>query len=384
LQAQTIISNYDTNDSVAKLGIGIFYYLRNGMRERFVRIRSNQMKTTKAKLAVLILFLASSAGALAATQIKIATLAPQGTQWATDFTVGADEIKARTDGRVTLKFYWGGAQGAETKVLQKMKIGQLHGGTFSPTDFQNQFPDLNIYGLPFVFESEDEVDYVRQQMDATLIQEFDDLGYVTFGFASGGFAVVLSNDPVRSHDDLKGKKVWLPEGDLISFEAMKALQLTPYPSSLTNVLTGLQTGLIDIVMIPPAVAVALQWHTKVKYVTEVPVLYVMGFMAIQKKTFGRIDSADQAIVREVMTKVYADVNARSRDEYVNGIEALLSVGLERVEPDAAEFQKIRDVTLETNRKMAQDGMFSMDRLQQMQSHIDDFRQEKTGGNSGAQ
>ncbi len=341
------------------------------------------MKMIRSVFTVLVLFLAGSTGALAATQVKIATLAPQNSQWATDFTAGANEIKARTEGRVTLKFYWGGAQGAEAKVLQKMKIGQLHGGTFSPTDFQGPFPDLNMYGLPFVFESEDEVDYVRRHLDPQLTQKFDDLGYVTFGFASGGFAVVLSNNPVRSHDDLKGKKVWLPEGDLISFEAMKALQLTPYPSSLTNVLTGLQTGLIDIVAIPPAVAVALQWHTKVRYVTQVPVLYVMGFMAIQKKTFDRLDSADQEIVREVMSKVYADVNARSREEYVNGMEALLSVGLESVDPDPGEFEKMREITVETNRKMAQDGMFSLELLQEMQSHIDDYRKQQSGGASGA-
>lgn len=342
------------------------------------------MNKIKAPLAILTLAICGQSTVIAATQIKIATLAPQNSQWATDFAAGADEIKARTDGRVSLKFYWGGAQGAEAKILQKMKIGQLHGGTFSPTDFQNQFPDLNLYGLPFVFESEDEVDYVRQHMDRELTQAFDDLGYVTFGFASGGFAIVLSNDPVRSHDDLKGKKIWLPEGDLISFEAMKALQLTPYPSSLTNVLTGLQTGLIDIVAIPPAVAVALQWHTKVRYVTEVPVLYVMGFMAVQKRAFAKLDAGDQAVVREVMSKVYADVNARSRQEYINGVEALVSVGLEKVDPLPGEFEKMREVTVETNRRMAQNGMFSVELLDRMQSLIDEFRSNQTAGVAGAQ
>jgi TRAP-type C4-dicarboxylate transport system substrate-binding protein len=187
---------------------------------------------------------------------------------------------------------------------------------------------------------------------------------------------------VRSHADLKGKKVWLPEGDLISFEAMKALELTPYPSSLTNVLTGLQTGLIDIVAIPPAVAVALQWHTKVRYVTPVPVLYVMGFMAIQKRTFDKLDDADQAVVREVMTSVYDDVNSRSRDEYVNGLKALMSAGLESIEPDDGEFDRIRQVTVETNRQMADDGMFSPELLSEMQAHIESFRSENPTAASG--
>jgi len=337
------------------------------------------MKMFRTGIAVIVVLLSGSTVALAATQIKIATLAPQNSQWATDFTAGAAKIKERTEGRVNLKFYWGGAQGAEAKVLQKMKIGQLHGGTFSPSVFQGRFPDLNLYGLPFVFQSEDEVNYVREFLDPQLEQEFEDLGYVTFGFASGGFAIILSNEPIRGHADLKGKKIWLPEGDLISFEAMKALQLTPYPSSLTNVLTGLQTGLIDVVAIPPAVAVALQWHTKVKYVTQVPVLYVMGFMAVQKKSFARLDAADQEIVREVMSGVYTRVGERSVQESENAIEALLSVGLINIEPDPGEFEKMSDVAAETNQEMAQKGMFSPEFLQQMQSHIKEYRQDQAAG-----
>lgn len=337
------------------------------------------MKLFRAAIAIFAVLLGGSTVALAATQIKIATLAPQNSQWATDFTAGAAEIKERTEGRVILKFYWGGAQGATAKVLQKMKIGQLHGGTFSPTDFQKQFPELNLYGLPFVFQSEDEVNYVRSFLDPQLEERFEELGYVSFGFASGGFAIIMSNEPIRGHADLKGKKIWLPEGDLISFEAMKALQLTPYPSSLTNVLTGLQTGLIDVVAIPPAVAVALQWHTKVKYVTRVPVLYVMGFMGIQKKAFARLDPADQEIVREVMSGVYTKVGERSMRESDNAVEALMSVGLEMVEPTPGEFEKMSEVAADTNRKMAQKGMFSLEFLQQMQSHIDDYRKEKIAG-----
>jgi len=337
------------------------------------------MTMIRVSIAALLVLLGSATNVLAATQIKIATLAPQNSQWATDFTTGAAEIKERTAGRVILKFYWGGAQGATAKVLQKMKIGQLHGGTFSPTDFQNRFPDLNLYGLPFVFESEDEVDYVRKFMDPQLEEKLEDLGYVSFGFASSGFAIILSNEPIRGHADLKGKKIWLPEGDLISFEAMKALQLTPYPSSLTNVLTGLQTGLIDVVAIPPAVAVALQWHTKVKYVTPVPVLYVMGFMGIQKKAFERIDAADQEIVREVMSAVYTKVGARSMQESENALEALKSVGLEIVEPTPGEFEKMRNVAADTNREMAQKGMFSTELLGQMQSHINHYRKEHVAG-----
>lgn len=322
---------------------------------------------------IALLALAGGNASLAQTQIKIATLAPENTQLMKEFRAGAEEIRQRTDGRVDMKFYAGGVQGTESKVLRKIQIGQLHGGTFSPTDFQKQFPDLNIYGLPFVFESADEVRFVRERMDSEMMQGIEGVGFATFGFAGAGFAIILSNEPVRSHADLRGKKVWLPEGDLISYEAMKAVQLSPVALPLTDVLTGLQTGLVDIVAIPPVVALALQWHTKVKYVTRTPVLYVMGFLAIQDKAFQRLDPADRDVVTEVMTGIYSRIDAASEKESVAATEALINVGLHEVVPDAGEFEAIRAQMIETNRLMAQQGMFSMDMLQKMQGYIAEYR-----------
>lgn len=327
----------------------------------------------KCLVALAAIGLSTGSLANAQTQLKIATLAPQNSSWATQFTAGAKEVEERTAGRVKLKFYWGGAQGSESKVLQKIKIGQLHGGTFSPTDFQERYPDVNIYGLPFFFESHEEVDYVRERIDQKLKQGFDDLGFVTYGFAGGGFANILSNEPVRSHDDLKGKKVWLPEGDLISYEAMKALQLSPVPLPVTDVLTGLQTGLIDIVAIPPVVALALQWHTKVKYVTQIPVLYAMGFMAIDKRALRRVSDEDQAIIAEVMQGVYSAVDNASPAEGENAISALLGVGIEDVSPVPGEFERIRSAMDDTNQRLAERGMFSEELLAEMRAYVEDFR-----------
>jgi TRAP-type C4-dicarboxylate transport system substrate-binding protein len=272
-----------------------------------------------------------------------------------------------------VKFYAGGVQGTESKVLRKIQIGQLHGGTFSPTDFQKQYADINIYGLPFVFESEDEVHYVRERLDSTLKAGIEDTGFVTFGFASAGFAIILSNQPVRSHSDLKGKKVWLPEGDLISYEAMKSVQLSPVALPLTDVLTGLQTGLVDIVAIPPVVALALQWHTKVKYVTRTPVLYVMGFLAIKNSVFEKLSAGDQDVVSDVLSRIYAKIDAGSEKENRAATQALINVGLKDIDPAPGEFEALREQMIETNRTMAQQGLFSMEILQQMQGYIAEYR-----------
>ena len=320
-----------------------------------------------------ILFLISSEYTFAQIQIKIATLAPQNSEWAEKFQKGSIEIQERTENRVKLKFYWGGAQGNAKKILQKIKIRQLHGGTFSPTDFQELYPDLNIYGLPFLFKDFDEVDYVRDRVDNQLEQGFKKLGFNTYGFAGGGFAYILSNEPIREYEDLKNKKIWLPQGDLISYEAMRSLNLLPVPLPMTDVLTGLQTGLIDIVAIPPVVALALQWHTKISYITRVPVLYAMGFLAIDSKIINRINTDDQKVLNEVINRIYSEVDSNSQQDSENAYEALSKIGIQEIQFDGDEYQKLTDLLEEPTKKMANDGFYSLELFNEIKMYIDDFR-----------
>jgi len=320
-----------------------------------------------------IIFLISSGNTFAQIQIKIATLAPQNSEWAEKFQKGAIEIQERTENRVKLKFYWGGAQGNAKKILQKIKIRQLHGGTFSPTDFQEVYPDLNIYGLPFLFKDFDEVDYVRDRVDDQLEQGFKNLGFNTYGFAGGGFAYILSNEPIREYEDLKNKKIWLPQGDLISYEAMRSLNLLPVPLPMTDVLTGLQTGLIDIVAIPPVVALALQWHTKINYITRVPVLYAMGFLAIDSKMINRINTDDRKVLNEVINRIYSEVDSDSQQDSENAYEALSKIGIQEIQFDGDEYQKLTDLLEEPTKKMANDGFYSLELFNEIKMYIDDFR-----------
>ena len=312
-------------------------------------------------------------GADAAT-LKIATVTPEGSQWMKEMRASSKEIRERTGGRVDIKYYGGGVMGNDSKVLGRIRIGSLQGGAFTPSALSDIYPDLNLYGLPMIFNSEDEAAYVRERMDETLANGLEAAGFVNFGFAAGGFAIVMSNTPVRSIDDLKGKRVWVPEGDQISYASMEAMSLSPVTLPLTDVLTGLQTGLIDIVAISPIGALVLQWHTKVKYMTELPLAYTLGFMAIQKKAFDKLSEEDQAIVREVMERTYQKFDEVNLVDNRAARDALLNAGIETVEFDAAEVQRIRDALADTNRSLGQDGRFSLELYDQMLGYIDEYRQ----------
>ena len=212
-------------------------------------------------------------------------------------------------------------------------------------------------------------------MDADLQQGLEEAGFVNFGFATSGFANILSSTPVKTLDDLKGKRVWVPEGDTISYKSMEALSLSPVTLPLTDVLTGLQTGLIDIVAIPPIVALVLQWHTKVKYVTQVPLVYTFGFMAIDKKSFEKISDGDKAIVRDVMATTYRKFDKSNLVDNKGALDALINSGIEDVPFEDEEYGKIRDLLLASNLKLGAEGAFSLENYEQMLRHIDEYRSE---------
>ena len=309
---------------------------------------------------------------------KIATLAPEGSGWMKEMRAGAREIRERTDGRVQIKYYGGSVMGNDTKVLGKIRIGSLQGGAFTPSALQNIYPEISLYGLPLTFDSEDEAAYVRSRLDKTIKDGLEEAGFVSFGFAGSGFAMIMSNEPVREIGDLKGKRVWVPEGDTISYASMKALSLSPVTLPLTDVLTGLQTGLIDIVANSPIGALVLQWHTKVKYVTEMPLLYTLGFMAIDNKAFSKIDAADRAIVTEVMTRVYSQLDAANLVDNKKAYAALLESGIENVVPNDQEIAAIRDVLRKSNRDMAEQGEFSLELYDQMMQYVQEYRSGSAG------
>jgi TRAP-type C4-dicarboxylate transport system substrate-binding protein len=275
---------------------------------------------------------------LDAAELKVASIAPDGSQWMRSMRAGGELVKERTAGRVVFKFYPGGVMGNDAQVLRKVRIGQLQGGAFTAGGLGERYAALNLYGIPLLFHSLDEVDAVRAQLDPELAAGLERAGFVSFGFIEGGFANLLSNDPISTVEDMRRKKVWVPEGDNISFLAMETMGLSPAVLPVTDVLTGLQTGLIDITFASPVAALVLQWHTKVKYITDLPVSYSMGVLAIEKGAYSALSADDQRVVREVMGRYVQQLDHEAREDNRKAAEVLAQSGLTTVTVKGADLE----------------------------------------------
>ena len=324
------------------------------------------------RILPLLIVLSWSSLAFAQT-LKIATIAPEGSSWMKDMRAGAAVVEQHTDGRVKFKFYGGGVQGNDRQVRRKMRTGQLHGGAFSSGGMNGFQKDADLLSLPMMFNTIDEVKYVRTYVEPELRQRLEDAGYVNFGFAGAGFAYMMSNTPTRTRKDLEGQKVWTPEGDRVSYAALRALGVAPVTMPITDVMTGLQTDLLDMVSVPPVGAVVFQWHTRLSYITELPVAYVYAAMLIDKRAFSKISPDDQAVVREVMEGLYRKFDQNGIKDNNEAMQALLEGGMQMTPTDASQVNQWRDLVLDSHRKLGREGVFDIEILEQMQDLLVDFR-----------
>jgi TRAP-type C4-dicarboxylate transport system substrate-binding protein len=338
------------------------------------------------KILTMTLTIACLAGAAPVTgqqvQLKVATIAPEGSTWVNEARRGADEVARRTDNRVTFRFYPGGTMGSDQALLRKMRIGQLQGGAVLSGSLATVDTGAELYTLPLLFRDYAEVDLVRGRFDREVTGRIEDDGFVVLGFVETGFVYLMSTKPAKSFDDLKGRKIWMPEGDRISKAIVDAAGLSPVPLSVADVMTGLQTGLVDTVAAPPVAAVALQGFTKANFVTDLPITYVYGALLISQKAFDRIKPEDQAVVREVMGQVTSRLDGKARDDNAGARVALEKQGVTFVGPTDETVRRWREIAAEATRSLMENQSYDASLVARINQALADHRKGQPDGGSG--
>ena len=320
-------------------------------------------------IAGLLLCLAAPANAV---KLKIATLSPDGSMWMQKMKQGAKEVAEKTEKRVTFKFYPGGVMGNDKAVLKKIRVGQLHGGAVVGGSLSRFFPANQIYAQPLKFRQVEEVDHVRKQMDAAIIDGLEKKGFVVFGLIGGGFAYIMSHAPIETVEDLKAQKVWIPDNDKISQGSIRAFGITPIPLPISDVRTSLQSGLINTVATSPVGAVVLQWHTQIKYITDLPLIYLHAVLAIDKKRFMKISEPDRKIVREIMTRVSMEIDIKNRQDDLKAVETLKKRGIKFVTPSEEAMKGWRETGQNASREMVKSGVLPPAMVDELDALLDEF------------
>lgn len=298
-----------------------------------------------------------------AETIKLAILAPQGSTWALALDEVKQEIETKTGGDVSLKIYAGGRQGDEAEVLKKMKINYLDGGGFTGIGLGEIMPSVRMLELPFMWKDYDEVERVLAAMTPEYEKKFADAGYRLLGWAEGGFVRLFTTEAVTSTEELKKQKMWAWAGDPLSDALFRGFGITPIPLALPNVLQSLQTGLINGAYGPPLIAVALQWQTKVKFMSADEFSYSTAAMLVTNKAWERVGK-HQKLVSEIVTLRLKELRERIRKDNEAARETMVKGGIEMIKMSEAEMKKVRTTSQEISDSLI-GKLYSKEELQQI-------------------
>jgi TRAP-type transport system periplasmic protein len=284
--------------------------------------------------------LMSSCLAFGAQQIKLAVLVPEGTTWGNSLKKLSKEVEAATNNEVSFKVYYGGVSGDEPDVLRKIRVGQLHGGIFTGKTLGDINGDVRAMEIPFTFYEKQEkaskaLTKLAPQFNAALKAK----GFVNLGFYEVGQVYVVSTKKIGSLNDLKGIKIWSWEGDPLVGAMIESLQLVSVPLSLPDVLSSLSTGIIDAAYAPPLAILALQWHTKVKYLVDFPTAFSIGALLVSDKVWTKIKPDHQQKILSLSQKFVAEANQKSISENEQAREQLKKSGIQFVSFPAADYKQ---------------------------------------------
>ena len=305
-------------------------------------------------------------------EIRLATLAPDGSSWMKILGKGAAEIDKKTEGRVTVKYYPGGVQGDERDVIRKINLGQLDGAAVTSVGLSMIDESIRVLELPRMFATVEELDYVADKMWPYFQKKFAAKGFKLQDRGEVGWIYFMSKSEMKSIADIKASKAWLWGDDGLVRAMYKQIGVSGVPLGVPEVEPALSTGRINACYGSPLAAVALQWNTKVKYMTSMPLSYAIGATILKDTIEAKISAADQALIGKITKGMQKTLRKTIRKDNESAKKQMERKGVKITESPAdmiAAFDKAADAVW----KDLTGKMYSKAELDLVLKHRADYR-----------
>jgi TRAP-type transport system periplasmic protein len=306
---------------------------------------------------------------------KLASDLPDGSSWINSLKDINTKLMEKTNGQVGLVIYPSGVMGDQSTVIKKIKIGQLSGSTFSSGGLGLIYKDFAVMGFPMIFKSYDEYDYVKSKTYPFFEKEFEKRGYVLLSLSEVGLIYLFSSKKVYSVETLRSAKPLLLQGDDISQALFDEIKANPVPIQISDVMTGLQTGLLDTVFSSSYTLIVTQWFTKVKYMADYPITFMIGGLLVEKNLFYSMPPEYQNQFKTLFRTTFNDLNSKVRSDNVVAMESLKKAGIVVLHVPDQDRDTFIDVCNKTALKLTEKD-YSRDLLNRIKGYVDDYRKSK--------
>ena len=323
-------------------------------------------------------FLPTSAVPQAPIVIKLATFVPDGSVWHRALREMGAEWSQSTGGRVQLKVYPGGVAGDEPDYVRKMRIGQIQAAAITTAGLSQIDNAFQMFGVPMFFDSYPELYAVLAKMTPILKQRLDAKGFVLLCWGHGGWVYFFTKQHASTVADIKKVKMFAMAGDDRWVQLWKTNGYTPVALAPSDMLTGLQTGMIEGTPTTPLLALTLQWYHQVPNMVGIGMAPLVGGLVMTKQAWGKISPADQAKVLAACQKLEKKLAAGVPQQDTSAVEEMKKRGLAVNTVSAAAVADWR-VAAETFAKGMRGTLIPPEILDMAIKERDAYRQRTAGG-----
>jgi TRAP-type transport system periplasmic protein len=284
--------------------------------------------------AVLAAALAAPAAAQEA-QIKLGTLAPQGSSWHSLLKELAERWGVASGGRVKLRIYAGGTQGSEGDMMRKMAVGQLQAASVTNIGLRDLVPEPAVFSTPGIVSGAAEFAAVFPKVQGKIEGLLEQKGYVVLHWAQVGTIYIFCSKPYRTPAEMADAKFFAWDGDAASVEAFKEVGFRPVVLSSTDVVPSLQTGMINCITQPPAYVLTARLFEKASKLIDYPWAYLIGATVVRKDAWGKVPADVRPTLLAIARELGARIDAEAKRLNDDAVAAMVKQGLEIVKVDPA-------------------------------------------------
>jgi len=290
----------------------------------------------------ILLFAVSLTAAVAeaseALRMRLGTLAPRGTAWHQNLLDMGAAWRAAEGPGAKFVVYTDGAQGGEPDMVRRMRIGQLNGAMLTVVGLSEIDDSVSaLQKMPMVFRSWEELDYVREKLAPRLEKRFLDKGFVVLSWGDAGWVRFFSKRPALRATDYRPMKVFAWAGDAPQADIMKSLGYQPVVLEVSDILPGLQTGMIDMVPSTPFWALTLQLYPHAPHMLELDWAPLVGAIVVTRTFWETMSPAGREALRAAAEAAGKRMRALSRRQQRESVEAMRKRGL-TVHPVSPEIE----------------------------------------------
>ena len=302
------------------------------------------MRFARLAVAFLALGLVSRASTVSANEIvlKLGTVAPEGSVWHDGLLRVRQEWREISGGEVELRIYPGGVLGGEEETIRKMQRGGLDAAALSGAGLPALHPSVNCLNVPMLLESYEELDYVRDRVAPELERRLERAGFVVLTWSDAGWVHFFTRKPARTPRDLRRMKIWISPGDPETEKLFKEFGFQVVPLPATDLLTSLQTGLVEVIDVPPLYAMLDRTYQIARHMIDVRWAPLLGATVVRKASWERVPEAYRGKLAAAVRQAGVDIRSEIRRLGADAVETMKQRGLEVVSLDAAERAEWRE------------------------------------------